>query len=436
MSDRVNIKNEIDYYLENNMIEEVSDILNLGYILDNNQESRYMEILEKSIFSGDMNKYNTLMNKNVKVSNKNKILFLFKELNKCLNLDNDFHTYNHFKEECRFEEIPKEVYNEKIEELLKSFKFDKEATNEEFNNTLIDIISETINNTEYHKDLFQKYRLLTVFNENFLPKIDKNINFNILLNFIEKTNNITELVRRGIVNQSKNKIDKDLPNSFFEYIDYSHRPKKLLSEIKTISSSSYDYMTYQHYYSLININFINKESVVGIDIDTLMDPNTHCPLTQTLEKIKKHLNIVFLNNEQNLLKEVEDLINTANSDINKLSITLEKIESIEEIKLLYPKIKEYLSDIDISYRNCQESRLSILEEQEINNLYNNTLPLVIEKFLSIPKNLRACLTGTQNKTAEELLLESLEIINNSLKIIYYENKINNLKKINKSIVSL
>lgn len=139
-------------------------------------------------------------------------------------------------------------------------------------------------------------------------------------------------------------------------------------------------------------------------------------------KIKQH----YQNNPDKIIKHVQL---TNSEQYIKKSVTRDLIKGVDDKLLndLPMQGLQLMQEIKQVSKTLYEKDINVETKDMIEFLYKEKLPEVINKYLNIDKAYRHNLKNVQGKTAQDLMLESLEIIKQSLSLIEKDINEENLK---------
>ena len=313
------------------------------------------------------------------------------------------------------------------------------------------------NQLEFPKEHLAVYFLLNMQNRN-----DESSLFNIsrLFNFIDKVKSGLE---KDPLNSYKfNKLkEKDFINFLFNF--WLESGKFHLKEINEKVTNKKKFWIFSYYKSkkqlsqdVINfksIPYIIKGKVFfeipfqqncfyeNIKIEDLLVAkdllNSQKEYTKILDTNQKFLVKILNENEISKVNtKIENIIKTKYEQIEELkyNINNDKLEimskGIDNKDKDIPKLAlKYIEEIENKSLLLFEKEIDDDMKKMINFLNKEKLPEIIEKYLNIDKEFRSSLKNIQGKTAEELLIESLIVIKESL--FHLEKDINedNLKNL-------
>lgn len=148
-----------------------------------------------------------------------------------------------------------------------------------------------------------------------------------------------------------------------------------------------------------------------------------------MEKIKKSQSV-----DNNLKNTVLEMVNPSKSKLNESNKLVQN--KINEIK---PSInieqQQQIERIEILYDNIKSEIFESIHHNELDSLYKD-LPHVIEKFISIHPDYRESLKNIEGKSPEQLMIDSLTMIESKFKLYWEEinqNKVTDLSIVERRI---
>lgn len=383
---------QIIFMLENNLLANIAKTEQYGYKLRNEHKEQYYKKLYKYILDNPENAIRDYLKNNIEMPEKFLAICFMIDIQKT-----GVKSYAWF-------EIDKKVLSF-LDKVIKGLNADPVAKYK----------AEKIKEKEFINTLFD---LWYEMGEKHLNDIEKHVTNKTKFLFFE-------------INKSKSRLKKDI-KTFMEYKFQEH--------------------IYEGEY-FFNIPFKHSQVSSQLSIDKILNAKKliqrHQKITERLNYMGNELKILNQNAINFLIEKIEVVIKDHYT--NKSSDLMEDFNGIKNDQYIDKLVTRNISknidkNIDknlienlpneaikiieeIKRRSAELSKKEINEETKemINFLWKDKLPEIIKKYLNIDNEYREKLKSVQGKNAQQLMIESLNVIKESLEHIEQDINEENLK---------
>ena len=390
---QIMLENRVSNFIDKEMFSIVFEYMHTGYKLNPKQEKIfYMQLnklhpfdlskLLKEVLTKDIVLSPDFLYDNInKLDNLDKLKLLDICINKRIKLTDEF-LAQQLPVYIRFKLDLENVQSFEGKSFMDLYKSKIESLN------FKPLYENWVENVEYYHSLIKNpYKKWQIKNRNKL-NIDK-----MKENLIDPVRNYSEFIFKDV---SMAEIFRHLDK--LEYLKTEFTTKNLV---------------YSGYYIPFELEAV---------INKLKDmPTTLC--NQEIDNDKKHIEQLYSDNTINqlLIEETNKMINTNN--VNQLPQLAKEI--LNDIKKSYIELNKVLDKIDES------------EKFEVDNLWNKRIPEIINKYLSVPSEFRNDMKNSNGYTIEDLMIDSLNniqdklqqiILNHTQNVLYEMSAINRYTK--------